>query len=224
MTQEKNKQFYLEPIENVNDQVLKLFIGDDEMRDWMSRPFTIENKVMATNAYNLVMIDKKYVSKFPDIEISATKVLSIIPGKRNQNITISTKELMELIEEKVEQVEAFEECAECEGYGEVDWEFNGFTKPDDCPECEGSGDSDVSIGDVFNPDCTFIIGKYEFRMKQMLLLIKVSNLIGKDIVLVYQEEEKDKSIFRIGDFEILVMPSAEPGKQIIDLKLPTAQD
>ena len=73
MSKEKSKQFYLEPAENINDQVLKLFVGDDEFRDWMRQPFTVENRVMATNAYNLVMIGKEHVSEYPDIEISANK-------------------------------------------------------------------------------------------------------------------------------------------------------
>lgn len=56
--------------------------------------------------------------------------------------SISVKDILDAVEKwnyHDEPLYEDEDCPVCNGEGEVEWQFDHYSKTDDCPECEGDG-------------------------------------------------------------------------------------
>lgn len=198
---------------NPYNYILSLFTSNDSLREWMRKPFTIENMAISTNAFQLCFFDKSLATDINEcVENKKANVLSIIPKTRDKNFVIILDNLQSQIM-KVPLIKDSEECEACGGEGEVSYEFEFgmriYTKEGDCPICEGLGRIEKSGEEmVFDKQRSGKILNSNFTIESLLLLLKVAKTLDTNAIkLVYQEEANKASVFKIQDVEILVMPA-----------------
>jgi len=128
-------------------ELLNKFCSDkDDLRPFLEKPFynTKYDKVWCTNGYALLEINPKVLTKkyheyelrLPELEYPCKKKVTI------EAINKALEECPKVDEEIVVSEEV--KCKECEGYGEVTWEYtdnNCHTHEleAECPICYGKG-------------------------------------------------------------------------------------
>lgn len=206
------------------NEILNLFVGKD-CREWMRNPFVIGNKVFATDGHMLVAFDSSRVDCSKVEAQDKNKLNRVYPKKDNCSHHISYTLLSEHINKivKVPEISTNEEeikCHECDGEGEVEWEFcdsNGRNHymEDDCPVCGGSGINGKIIktptGRMIIPDkAECKIGNSFFRVNLINKIFEVMTILGGvDAELVFQKDKMQASMFRVQDVDILIMPISE---------------
>lgn len=199
--------------------ILNLYIGKDELRDWINKPFFIGNLAIATNAHELVFFDKKLSEIELDVcgNTNPQLILNNIPEQRNTEYKLNIEEIETCLKNapKVDILKTVGKdvkCTKCDGEGQVEWEYERWTKEFDCPKCDGEGyeseSRQVPTGEKEIDGLNLIdVKESRFSIKTIDRLIKVKNLLNEnEITLVFQEAENMANIFRIGNVEILCMP------------------
>lgn len=213
----------------MNNEILKRFTGNDGIRPWMNEPFTVGEQVYATNAHYVAIIDKSKVDKYPpcSISIDFQKAIPINTGKFK---TILISELFEAYkvikwEDGYTVSQESIECETCDGFGEVEWEFEDYEKDFDCPVCDGSGESEqekrTPNGEKWIPQSEYYISVYDRHIECCLFNKIVESVIALGLDRINVKENKDSSpskglTFFFADFEVVVMPvMKDSGNNII---------
>ena len=192
--------------------VFSLFIGEDELRPAMHKPFEINGKVYATDASTLVMTDKTNIDFVLDNEHTPPNCEAIIPKANTSLILDITKEMFELLKtaDEYEFVGKDIECKACEGDGEVEWYFENYTHEFDCPVCDGHGWEEekkgIKTGGKTFGKCLVKIKDAYFSPDKVYKLIKVRDILGGEIELISYSKSTSGAMFKIGMCEILLMP------------------
>ena len=109
------------------------------------------------------------------------------------------------------------ECGLCHGEGtlEEDYWHKGkqYTAEFDCPVCEGSGHEEegkyVNTGNKTFDKLSIVVFKgQQYDMNLFYKLIQVQKIIQSEIILTVKPSADIAAMFRIGDFEILMMPTS----------------
>lgn len=203
----------------VYGNILNLYTGKDELRDWINKPFFIGNLAIATNAHELVFFDKNLSEIELDVcgNVNPQLILNNIPEQRNQEYKLNIEEIENYlnIAPKVDVLKTVGKdvkCTECEGDGQVEWEYERWTKEFDCPKCDGEGyeseSRQVPTGEQEIDGLNLVdVKESRFSIKMIDRLIQVKNMLNEnEITLVFQEAENMANVFRIGNVEILCMP------------------
>lgn len=203
----------------VYGDVLNLYIGKDEYRNWLCEPFFIGNLAIATNAHELVFFDKNLSEK--ELNICGNEnpqlILNNIPKQRNQDYKLNIEEIETYLRNapKVDVLKTVGKdvkCTECDGDGQVEWEYENWTKDFDCPKCDGDGyeseSRQIPTGEFEIDGLSLVdVKNSRFSIKMIERLLKVKNLLSEtEITLVFQEAENMANVFKIGKVEILCMP------------------
>lgn len=199
--------------------VLNLYIGKDEYRNWLCEPFFIENLAIATNAHELVFFDKNLSEK--ELNVCGNEnpqlILNNIPEQRNQDYKLNIEEIETYLKtapkvDVLKTVGKDVKCTECDGDGQVEWEYENWTKDFDCPKCGGDGyeseSRQIPTGEFEIDGLSLVdVKNSRFSIKMIERLLKVKELLSEtEITLVFQEAENMANIFKIGKVEILCMP------------------
>lgn len=206
-----NKKLYTE--------IILSFCSTDELRGWLQTPIRIGNRIHATDAHILASIDLDKLDTSHRFNYdSGEKLKNVLITDRNQNLSINVKEMNKVFSNAPQQdcydtVGKDIDCSECEGDGEVLWQYNDTEKFDSCPVCDGDGR--ISLAKQIKNGKTEIkdhlkieIGISTFQVSLFQKLLDVANKLNIEIItLIYQKEEMKGSLFNIGDFEILLMPT-----------------
>jgi predicted nucleic-acid-binding Zn-ribbon protein len=199
--------------------VLNVFTGKDELRPWIEKPFFIDNLAIATDCHQLIFFDKKLVAiELPLCENQNPQlILNNIPEQRNCNFKLNIDEIENCfktapITDVLKTVGEDIKCSECGGDGEVEWEYESWTKDFECPKCDGDGyeseSRQIPTGEKELDKTSLVdVKNSRFSIKMIERLLKVKNLLSEtEITLVFQEGENMANVFRIGKVEILCMP------------------
>lgn len=196
----------------VLSDVFSLFLGEDKFRPAMHKPFEINGKVYATDAYTLVRTDKANVDFVLDNEHTPPECERVIPEVNTSLVLNVTKEMFEPLKTADEYEFSGKdiECETCEGWGQVEWEFGHYTRDFDCPVCDGSGWSEKKRGrktggKTFGKCLVNIKGAY-FHVDVFYKLIKVRDILGGEIELISYSKPTRAVLFKVGVCEILLMP------------------
>jgi len=178
------------------------------------KPFELNGKIYSTDGYTLLRCDKKdcgFEVVNPEIEIPNCE--AVIP---TPNIEIPLKIDENIFEQyKTEIVYEFTgqdiKCETCNGYGEVEWEFQHYTKDFDCPKCDGLGleqqkKKKPTDKKTFDNETFVKINEKYFNVKYFYRLIMIQKLIGGDIFLISNMENYKPALFKVGFCEYLIMP------------------
>ncbi|MDH5825796.1 hypothetical protein [Sphingobacterium faecium] len=194
-----------------SNKILQLFLADkDNLTDWMRKPFTVNGKTGATNAYSVVLLP--FDSAYEDM---GEKFEGIIPTP-NCSIRYSVAKLKECYTKiPLVDIPAEKICPECDGDGEVEFEFYGkeYThyKDIDCPLCDGKG----FIIDLESKKCEqepdqtkcIVIGMGKFNCFRVSEIIQTAELLSSEyFILIHQQDGPNgKFLFAINDVEIITV-------------------
>ncbi len=200
---------------DVYEAVLRIFTSKDDLREWMKNPFIVGDKAVATNGYSLVAVPKWS----GDYEKSE-KTKMVYPVEPNCNKIINTEQIKDAFS-KVPLVDDYEEiseqlkCKECNGYGEVEWEYDGdkrtYTLDADCPVCDGAG---ISLEKtkrhngkkIYDYSKQIIISDSRFALSRIEDLLRVAELLEEDKVALIYQKPSSTCLFKIKDVDVLLMP------------------
>lgn len=173
-----------------------LFVADDDMyRPILNNPYRRDGYVYASDGQKLIRVKEDIVSG--DYEVTDNMKLNVPTD--NCDYIISDKDIEKLLSE-IPQIEEMEEkevkCPECDGTGEVDWEYRDKNGKDyegcfECPVCDGTGYvySEVATGKMIpNTTITVKVDKNNIYYIHLKALLDVMRVVGvTEARLVCQE-------------------------------------
>ncbi|MCM1301354.1 MAG: hypothetical protein NC226_06500 [Bacteroides cellulosilyticus] len=210
-------------------ELLSLFYKeDDDLRPYMAAPYLKNGYVCATEAHILIRIKAETLHG----EYKETERCNIDWPADNCNFTISLQEIETMlsnipqVEEEVKVGEDIK-CMECDGEGEVEWEYQDKSghyhyEDHECPICEGSGfDSEsryVKTGRMIpDGECSIRIRRIVIKAEFLEVLNKAMKIIGVGEVRCVHQDPAKPCIFRVDDnIEIIIMPRLGEAKYHIE--------
>lgn len=201
---------------DVYEDILQLFVSDDDLRMWMTKPFIVGNKAVATDAHCLVSVPEwkgnyEYCDKTKDVYPKEYNCFKEIPLS-NFLAAIAKVPLIDDYDEEVTETE----CDECDGEGEVDFEYSAgrrdYYLTGECPICEGEGTITTTKKTpngkkVADSSMLLAIGSHAFNIFNVHRLVQVAEMLHEEkINLVYQKVPSGASMFKVGECEVLMMP------------------
>ena len=192
--------------------VFSLFVADDERRPVMLKPFEVDDYYVATDSHSLVRVKKDLCGDFEVKNEHGNLKIKHLFHEYNQNQILNITVDLEKYRTGKELKEVGEDikCTECDGFGEVEWEYENWTKDFDCPKCDGIGfmeeSKEVETGNyVFSDDKIIKIKGLHFSLKNIERIIKLKKMINEEIVIKFVEKGKGAT-FEIGIFTVILMP------------------
>lgn len=199
---------------DVDLKALKLICSNDDLRKWMTEPFSVGNHTASTNGWSLLVVKKK--SDYPDM---SEKTKSVYPVELSFTNRLEIAKVKEAIE-KIPLIDCYDKviskCDACYGNGNVDFEFEyknrTYEIEGECPVCGGEGQTE-QVSKTPNGKKEIDLSKYvrlgvnRLNIERLFELIKVAELKGVDEVL-YQLPVGNKPVaFKIGcDTILFLMP------------------
>jgi hypothetical protein len=205
---------------NNTDKALNSIIKQNDMRVWMNTPFLLGNYVYSTDAHSLIRFRKEDLSEIykecskPNNAEYASKLYNV---EFKDILEIKVNDLKKAID-KVPFVEEYEntdlegKCNECEGSGEVEWEYEGHLSDFDCPVCNGEGSltesKRIKTGRKVKDEGYFIdINFSRLRIAMIEELIKIASILNVEKVKVVNQTKPNSGIiFKVGKGELIMMP------------------
>lgn len=207
------------------EYIFKLFVKDDkdaycELRPFTFKPFEFNGKVYATDGESLILTDKKNIDFIIDNEYDAPNHDKYIPHANISEI-INIEQPIEWFEQFITEDEFREElCTECWGAGAIKClGIGNMVQYDICRRCDEFGYIEVKTGNK-----TFSNHYVKFKdscidIKLFYKLIQVRDFTNKEIELIYYSDEKSAILFRVGIFDVLLMPLLKPSSKMLVLTI-----
>ena len=128
-------------------ELLSMFCGKNEFRELLRTPFfnTRYNEVWSTDGHALIRIkSERLVGEYPKGKLGLPALESLCMKKVTIEALNKALDECPKVDEEIVIQEAVE-CKECDGSGEVYWEYTdntGHTHEhlDECPVCDGTGE------------------------------------------------------------------------------------
>ena len=208
---------------NPYQEVLQMFVNKEELNpdtEWYMNPFVIDDRLFSTNRVVLVWMDKNKADNtlYKSIETDKSeKILSFIPSVFNLEKNIPIANIQQALdkcpqEDEMKWVGKDIVCTECNGEGEVEWEYKHHTKDFECPKCHGEGYSSkakqVPTGRTMPKKYTKVkVSQCYIAANILAEIVRCATLLEKEVItLVHQKEALKPSIFMMDDVYFLVMP------------------
>ena len=181
---------------------VSMFFSTDEMRPIMSKVFYTGNYAAATNGWICIRWENKTFKTHNAIDIE-----SVYPTFENPvPITFNIGDYKEfkinlpLIRENIE-------CQECEGSGEVEWEYKHYEMMDECPKCDGKGHWE-GFNMVPNTRINYDLIVVVLSQKCLDILCKfLGQYEGLESIKLTVERDNPLKVYaKIEEYEILMMP------------------
>jgi hypothetical protein len=96
-------------------------------------------------------------------------------------------------------------CTECDGNGEVEWSYKGWTKDFNCPKCKGDGlvSTKIAPSAPSAPYADISLGEVRIAAHYMGLLHAIAASVGCPLVVV--STKNHRAYFKTGPVQALVM-------------------
>lgn len=204
--------------------VFMSFTSDDNSRLYANNPFTKGETTFATDSVSLIYTHR---DNLPGLFATEKYDLSAERYIRdpNSNIHVPVADLNPFkTEVEYSTVDKRAECKTCDGTGDVEWEFEGYTKDDDCPECKGKG----VIGEFLKKptgEMTFGAMMYVkikgvlFHASQIHRLFETAKKLKSDVYLTHVPDKLDAFTFQIGVVNVVVMSCFSTGEEEVILNI-----
>ena len=176
-------------------KLFDLFVDEYGYRQELNYPFRRDGYVYATDVMKLIRVKDDIVSG----DYEATDKMRLNVPADNCDYIISDKDIEKSLSEipKVKEVKKKKiKCSECNGTGEVDWEYrdkngNDYESCFDCPVCDGMGYvyNEVATGKMIpNPTAVVKVGKNSIISTDLQSLLDAMRIIGvAEVRLVCQD-------------------------------------
>lgn len=181
------------------EELFKMFVGHEEMRPFMLKPFKQKGMYFATDAHSMIfMPTDKADLNFEEQE--KPDCHKIIPKQSNCNILINIAELKkQLVPVMVDETK---KCTHCDGEGVLECDLG---HNHDCDQCNGDGEW-LTGGKVANPQRMYMFYDVLFTYFELNRLIKACELMEVTEITKTYGEAIRANLFTCGEVKILVMP------------------
>jgi len=191
-----------------------LFVGNDQYRSGMHKPFEFDDKIYATDAYALIRCNKSDCDfeVIVDTENKPPNVEGVIPESNcNKPLNIDKSVFNQyLTADETTLVGEDVVCRHCGGDGVVEWEFERWTREFECPACKGTGleaeSKAMKTGNKTFGKFLVKIGDQHIKMHLFYKLIQLQELIGGDITLIAERNSHQPAVFKVGICDVLIAP------------------
>jgi hypothetical protein len=217
-------------------KALQMFCNEDSFKDAYRQPFINDKnngRVIASNGYIMASVDPKLLRcKYKHME----QRMPYYDFERKDFATVvefanfdKAYNRLALIPEKVSKDGKPEACPECDGSGEVKYEYkdsNGkiHYKYCYCPICYGTGKRDdyelVETGRMILPkNCTFQLGDQIIDAYDMTRIVTALRLMGFER-MTWKSRQHNANIFEVCDgFTVLIISRMKKGNSHKRIKL-----
>ena len=194
-------------------EIFKMFCGNDEIRPAMLLPFNYKGKVCATDAHILIRCNESDCEFELDNPHKPLNTEAAFPSFDSERIVLnklSDFDKFKIEDELVKQGKDID-CNECDGDGEVEWEYRHYNRTDECPVCNGSGFSSESRlipngKKTFNKYAYVSIDGVYFNVNLLVKIFEVHELLGGELISLNIVQKNKPAAFRLGIYEFLIMP------------------
>lgn len=208
------------------DQLLELFVGDDEMRPKLHKPWRKGEYIYATESHFCIRIPGNMsATEYPD---NGMKIEKHFAFKTEPDGVITLDQLREALasaplEDELEEQGEDTICPECDGTGEVEWEYwskqecRQYSDTFECPRCLGDGYIDrerlVPTGrKVISYTANIRITDTILRANMLDILRLAMEMIGADSASFTAGKEGQPCLFSLpGNIDIIIMPITQIG-------------
>lgn len=187
------------------EQVFDLFVSKREEK--FASPFADSGKVFATDKYSVVFTDSENCD-FPVVETEIKKPnLAHLVFTPNISKTISFDgvdfEALKTEDEREDNVD----CEECNGTGEVTWEYKSWHNNDECPNCKGEGTfQGVKTGKKTFPSRKYVaINDAMVLIDEFYKLAQAQQVLSSDVSLTYYLDSEHMLGFKIHNLSFVIM-------------------
>lgn len=218
---------------NWND-ILDLYVykRDDNMKDWMKRPFiNFDGNVWAVDGPAAIIVDPNVCGIAAPVDHHKVKMPEQV--EPDKWLFVSYGDLQHAVdmcgtEEVMKDVEV--DCPECDGEGEVTWEYSAshktYYEEFECPVCEGVGKIwKVMPSGQFEPSRQngVRVGDAIFSAWQMARVLRTMRLLEAVTLIIVSEPKKcSGTLFQIKGVPgvtILQMPMVDPDPKTTIIEL-----
>lgn len=193
-----------------------LICDENELRPWMEAPRLIEGQFVATDAIIGIWGPKIGIEEPYNEAPPAPKAVTVFEG--NKHTPINQKINLNHLKDQLRKAPLVDEwdysqiteCPTCDGEGEVDWTFEGWTREGDCPKCNGEGE----IGDrtktgkkIIDPYAEGEIFGAWINIGQMQRVIDICESLGLlEVVCTHTDGNNNVLIFDLGkSYQLIIM-------------------
>ena len=207
--------------------LFNIFTGSDPCHPVYAKPFDYYGNVYATDAHSIIRCHKDFI----DFELSnpftppnCDAVFPVLDSPRNVITSIEDFEIFKTFDELLNEDE-YIDCDECGGSGRVEWEYKTFAEKHYCPVCEGLGLSCkaklMPTGNKIFPTegCYATIDGVFFNINILYKVFKAQKIIGGEIISLNIVQKGKPAAFRIGNYDVLIMPIANHDTDLSKLEL-----
>lgn len=199
----------------VIDELLQKFVSTDEFRPKLMKPWREREYIYASESHILIRVSGHLTAtQYPQYNYDDTNKL-FPKGCPIGIITLEqlTKVLNDApLVDEMKRVGEDVECEECNGTGEVEWDYKRWSKNFDCPLCDGAGyisrsNCEQTGKKIVDPEAAVNIGQYTFRAYLLNILLKAMKTCRCDYVSVILGIYNKATCFNLTeDIDIIVMP------------------
>lgn len=209
-----------------SDFLLSLFTGVDKFRPALAFPNMKDGVVYATDGHVLISIPEenlalKYETK--DNYPNAQKTLDRYVESNKDEMKVSMSAIAkELIKARIEVDKKELNCEECNGTGELEWEYEdkkhtSHYEDFECPVCKGERTSKeehpfarIRLQMIEDENGDFLgidVGHFSFHPFQLYRLFMVALIHNiETVVLHYNKDEYGGVLAYFGKTTVLIMP------------------
>jgi hypothetical protein len=200
-------------------EIISVFLDKNSERDLYGEPFKNDERICATCGTALIAIDKnRCEGNYKVLETPDIKKYLLMETNRQETLLLPELEQMMNTAERIEETVTSGEnikCTECDGSGEVEWDYKDFSEYFDCPVCKGSGYTSVSRKKktgrtIPDPEFKIKLGNRLFRLAVLEKLIKTMQLMHSDSCIYKYSEESlpEAALFQIDkDVTVVLSPT-----------------
>jgi len=201
-------------------KILELYCGDNPLRKNLHQPFQQGDHVFASDGHTLIRVPASRVPVQYAIQDKPSNIAANHFRPADIATPVTLKELTERIDEvpKIPEMEDIGEClpcSECDGDGQVVWEYRHWEKEFDCPECDGTGYSDEATFKETGktvPDMNHTITLHGFKFKaEYIIRLSLTMLLLKTDAATMKSHSvhtfKDGVCFSLTEYvDVLIKP------------------
>jgi len=209
------------------EKIFRLFTGKDELRPVFNNPFNYNGTVCATDGHKLICTDEKNIGFDFNNDFKPLKLDNVIEKQNCKERLLINIEYFESLKtaDEYKEVGKDVECKECDGFGEVEWEYQNHTRDFDCPVCDGEGfeskTKKVKTGGKTYQECLVQIGESYFDIHIFKVILEVLSISKKDIFIVKKNVRNRPLQLFYDKYTIILMPifyDNDSDKKIIEIK------
>lgn len=208
------------------DELLQMFVSTNEYRPKYLKPWRERNHVFASEMHILIRVSG-YLTTVDYPQYNSDNTNKLFPvGVPDGILTAENLENAISYAPMVDEMECVGkdvECEECDGTGEVEWDYKHWRKMFECPVCYGTGYAETSSMEAtgqkaIDPEAAIKIGLLCFRATFLKLILEAMEFCEcKEVAVTFGSRTTATRFNLTDDIDIILMPVNQnnPYKEIV---------